>query len=133
MRVSFDFDNTLSRSDVQEFSKDLVSKGIEVWIVTSRFDDESAMEKNWHWIKGQNQTLFDIADDCGIRKENIKFTCMESKSIFLKDKGFIFHLDDDSIELMDILEIGDKCFPANVDHFEWKITCQEKIKKNLVD
>ena len=81
MKVSFDFDSTLSRKDVQEFAKELVNKGIEVWIVTSRFDDETAMQKNWHWIKGQNQRLFDVAEECGIRRENIKFTCMESKSL----------------------------------------------------
>jgi hypothetical protein len=123
MRVSFDYDATLSRKDVQEFAKKLVSRGIEVWIVTSRFDDETAKEKAWWWIKDQNNNLFEVADECGIRRENIKFTNMESKSIFLKDKAFTFHLDDDYIELLDILESGDKCLPVNVDHFEWKETC----------
>ena len=128
MKVSFDFDSTLSRKDVQEFAKQLVNEGHEVWIVTSRFDDESAMKKNWHWIEGQNQKVFEVAEYCGIKIEHIKFTCMESKSIFLKDKGFVFHVDDDGIELMDILESGDKCFPVNVDHFEWKETCINKLK-----
>jgi hypothetical protein len=131
MKVSFDFDGTLSRKDVQVFAKQLVDEGHEVWIVTSRFDDESAMKKNWHWIKGQNQTLFDVADKCGIKKENIYFTCGESKSIFLKDKGFVFHLDDDDIELMDIFESKDKCRPLHVDHFEWKETCENILKKYL--
>jgi hypothetical protein len=123
MRVSFDYDATLSRKDVQEFAKKLVSRGIEVWITTSRFDDETAKEKAWWWIKDQNNNLFEVADECGIQRENIKFTNMESKSIFLKDKGFTFHLDDDYIELLDILESGDKCLPVNVDHFEWEETC----------
>ena len=39
MKVSFDFDGTLSRKDVQEYAKSLVNSGLEVWIVTSRFDD----------------------------------------------------------------------------------------------
>ncbi len=133
MKVSFDFDATLSRKDVQEFAKKLVNEGHEVWIVTSRFSDEAAKEKNWHWISGQNQKLFDVAEECGIKLENIHFTCMESKSIFLKDKGFIFHLDDDYIELMDILDSKDKCTPLNVEHFEWKENCENILKKNLVD
>ena len=133
MKVSFDFDHTLSRKDVQVFAKELVSEGHEVWIVTSRFSDEAAKEKKWHWIEGQNQKLFDVAEDCGIKKENIHFTCMESKSIFLKDKGFIFHLDDDDIELMDILETKDACRPIHVDHFEWKETCRNILKKNLAE
>jgi hypothetical protein len=135
MKVSFDFDHTLSRKDVQVFAKELVNDGHEVWIVTSRFSDEVAKEKKWHWIEGQNQKLFDVAEECGIKKENIQFTCMESKSLFLKDKGFIFHLDDDDIELMDILDnnryTGDNCFPVHVEHFEWKENCQNILKKSL--
>ena len=131
MKVSFDFDHTLSKKDVQVFAKQLVDEGHEVWIVTSRFSDEAAKEKKWHWIEGQNQRLFDVAEDCGIKKENIQFTCMESKSVFLKDKGFIFHLDDDDIELMDILETKDGCRPIHVDHFEWKETCKNILKKSL--
>jgi hypothetical protein len=131
MKVSFDFDSTLSRSDVQKFAKELVNEGLEVWIVTSRFDDETGMSKNWHWIKGQNQRLFDVADECGIKRENIKFTCMESKSLFLEGKGFVFHLDDDDIELMDILETKDSCRAIHVDHFEWKETCRDILNKNL--
>lgn len=133
MKVSFDFDSTLSRKDVQAFAKELVNEGHEVWIVTSRFSDEAAKEKKWHWIEGQNKKLFDVAEDCGIKKENIQFTCMESKSVFLKDKGFIFHLDDDDIELMEILESKDSCRPIHVDHFEWKETCRNILKKNLAE
>lgn len=133
MKVSFDFDSTLSRKDVQEFAKELVNEGHEVWIVTSRFSDEVGKEKNWHWILGQNQRLFDVAEDCGIKKENIYFTCMESKSIFLEGKDFIFHLDDDDIELMDILESKDGCRPIHVDHFEWKESCRNILKKNLAE
>jgi hypothetical protein len=137
MKVSFDFDGTLSRKDVQKLAKELVSEGHEVWIVTSRFSDEAAKEKNWHWIEGQNQKLFDVAGECGIKKENIHFTCMESKSYFLSGKGFIFHIDDDDIELMDIFEnnkfTSDKCFPVNVEHFEWKETCRNILNKNLAE
>jgi hypothetical protein len=133
MKVSFDFDHTLSRKDVQSFAKELVDEGHEVWIVTSRFSDEAAKEKKWHWIEGQNQKLFDVAQDCGIKKENIQFTCMESKSVFLKNKGFVFHLDDNDIELMDIFESKDSCRAIHVDHFEWKETCQNILKKNLAE
>jgi hypothetical protein len=137
MKVSFDFDHTLSRKDVQTFAKELVSEGHEVWIVTSRFSDEAAKEKKWHWIEGQNQKLFDVAEECGIKKENIQFTCMESKSIFLEGKDFVFHLDDDDIELMDIFESNkfdqSKCFPVHVEHFEWKETCRNILNKNLAE
>jgi hypothetical protein len=128
MKVSFDFDSTLSRKDVQEFATQLVKLEHEVWIVTSRFSEEEAMKKNWHWIKGQNKSLFDIANQCGIKSQNIHFTCMESKSTFLKDKGFTFHLDDDVVELFDILDSGDKCKAINVNQNEWKEDCLKLIK-----
>ena len=128
MKVSFDFDATLSRKDVQKFAKELVDNGIEVWIVTSRFDDETGTQKNWHWIKGQNEKLFIVAKECGIKLENIHFTCMEPKIDFLKGKEFTLHLDDDDIELMNILRSGDNCKPVNVEHFEWLETCKSILK-----
>ena len=129
MKVSFDFDSTLSRKDVQQFAKSLVDKGHEVWIITSRFDDETILEKGFIHAKDQNKILFEVADDCGIKRENIKFTCMESKSKFIKNKEFAFHLDDDDIELMDILEMKDKCKPINVNYFDWDSVCLEIINK----
>jgi hypothetical protein len=40
---------------------------------------------------------------------------------------------DDDIELMDIHQnnrlTGDECFPVHVDHFEWKETCRNILKK----
>ena len=37
--VTFDFDGTLSRNDVQEYALELMSKGVDVWVVTSRYDE----------------------------------------------------------------------------------------------
>lgn len=36
MKVSFDFDDTLSKPKVQEYAKELINRGIEVYIVTAR-------------------------------------------------------------------------------------------------
>lgn len=131
MKISIDFDGTLSRKDVQKFTKGLVEDGHEVWIVTSRFDDEYAIKRAWWWIRDQNKVLFDIADECGIKNENIHFTNQEPKILFLKDKDYVFHLDDDIIELISILESGDNCKPLNVNHFEWKERCLELLNKKL--
>ncbi len=133
MKISFDFDSTLSREDVQEFATELVNAGHEVWIVTSRYNTEYIRENKagyaWEFQIACNHELFRIADKCGIKKENIKFTNMESKSIFLKDKGFAFHMDDDDIELMDIVDSGDKCEVVSVFDKDWRKNCEKILSK----
>ena len=128
MKVSFDFDSTLDRPSVQEFAKELVNDGIEVWIVTSRCTAEYATEKGWHWVDEQNHKLFKIADNIGIKREHIIFTNHVSKSEFIKGKNFIFHLDDDSDELIEILNSKDPCKPINVNHFEWEYDCRKLVE-----
>ena len=130
MKVSFDFDSTLDRPSVQDFAKELVNDGFEVWIVTSRCTTEYATEKGWHWVDKQNRKLFRVADNIGIKREHIIFTNHVSKSEFIKGKDFIFHLDDDSDELIAILESGDSCKPSNVNHFDWERDCRLYIKQN---
>jgi hypothetical protein len=127
-KVSFDFDGTLSRTDVQSFAKSLVEDGHDVWIVTSRIATEPALKKGWHWIERQNEELYDVAEKCGIPKDKIVFTEHVDKIVFLKNKGFTFHLDDDEHELMMILESKDYCSPLNVDHFEWEENCKQLLK-----
>jgi hypothetical protein len=128
MKVSFDFDSTLDRPSVQDFAKELVNDGVEVWIVTSRCTTEYATEKGWHWVDKQNRKLFRVADNIGIKREHIIFTNHVSKSEFIYNKNFIFHLDDDSDELIAILESGDSCKPINVDHFEWEQDCRKLVE-----
>jgi hypothetical protein len=125
MKVSFDFDGTLSRRDVQDYAITLVNDGHEVWIVTSRVNTENALAKGWHWIKRQNQELYDVAGKCGIKKEHIFFTEHTDKIDFLKGKGFVFHIDDDVDELLEIIKSHDPCKCVNVEHSDWLIHCTE--------
>ena len=127
MKVSFDFDGTLRRVDVQEYAKSLVDSGHEVWIVTTRTTTEDIIARGWHWSKDQNIILFEIAKACGIPKDRIVFTDHQEKIHFLKGKGFAFHLDDDPDELVSILESGDLCRPINVEHFEWQEDCNKLL------
>lgn len=48
----------------------MINRVLEVWIVTSRFDNKTANKKGWWWVPIKNQELFDIADKCGIIKES---------------------------------------------------------------
>ena len=132
MKVSFDFDGTLRRLDVQQYAKSLVEDGHEVWIVTTRTTTEDIIARGWHWSKDQNIILFEIAEACGILKEHIVFTDHQDKIHFLKGKGFAFHLDDDVDELMKIVEGQDPCRPVNVEHFEWKESCNKIIENGRI-
>lgn len=128
MKVSFDFDSTLDRKDVQRFAKELISEGIDVWIVTSRCATEPALAKGWYWVERQNKELYDVAEQCGIPREKIVFTEHIDKIEYLKDKNFLFHLDDDSDELIAIMESKDPCKPINVEHSDWELDCRKIIE-----
>ena len=110
-KVSFDFDGTLSKNKVQQYAKMLIKEGVECWIVTSRMGFGKEPQPNW------NDDLFEIAKEIGIPKEHIHFCCMDNKANFLNGKGFIWHLDDDLIELSFIKTDSDckpiSCFGNN--------------------
>lgn len=95
-QVSFDFDSTLDREDVQEFAKELIELGVEVWIITSRFQENDTTRINW------NDDLFLVADKLGIDRNHIIFTEMLDKHVFINKMNLTWHLDDDSMELKNI-------------------------------
>ena len=132
MKVSFDFDSTLDRKEVQRFAKELVAEGHEVWIITSRRSNEDAALLD-PWIKDRvirsNKKLFRVADNIGIKREHIIFCNFAVKLNSIAGQGFAFHLDDDPDELMEILFSTDACKPINVDHPEWEIDCRQILKQ----
>jgi len=127
-RVSFDYDNTLSW---YRFDKGIAEKfmtiiqtlhfhGYEVWITTARVYDTSEVRYN-------NNELYTVANDLGIFEEHIIFTGeLYCKSGHLKDKGFIFHLDDNPKE---VKEISENCEVSAIDFNdeEWAIQISELI------
>lgn len=125
-KISFDFDSTLDRDDVQSFAKELINEGVEVWIITSRFSPEQAIKK---WAnKSWNNDLFEVADKLGISRDHIAFTAMQNKSEFIKNKDFIFHLDDDWVENE---FINEETKTIGISHFgnkNWKNDCRETLK-----
>jgi len=124
-KVSFDFDATLDRVLVQDYAQSLINKGFEVWILTSRFEDCDNYD-----FKTNNDDLFKVADKLGIKREHIKFMNMVDKYEFVLTKDFIFHLDDDWVEINMINSRtktkGVSCFGNSV----WKNKCNRIIKDN---
>ena len=115
-RVSFDFDSTLDRFDVQQFAKRL--KGFDIHIVTSRYRDSPEYD---------NSDVFLIATQLRIPFKNIHFTNHTLKAIFFKkNPDFLFHLDDNPIEL-EFIQRETKV-PAVSVLGNWKKNCLKLIK-----
>lgn len=100
MKISFDFDQTLSELEMQTLAKEFLKLGAEVHITTSRPD-------YIHGVKVENDDLFEIANQIGIDKKNIKFTCYDDKYKFVKD--FDLHFDDSEEEINLINSFPGKC------------------------
>lgn len=88
MKISFDFDGTLSQLAIQELAKVHLTFGHEIWIVTAR-----TSSSNW------NFDLKIVANNLGIPHERIHYTEGSYKWQFLEDNGFDIHFDDDYMEI----------------------------------
>jgi hypothetical protein len=124
IKVSFDFDNTLALPEVQEYAQYLISIGIEVWITTAR---SKAIIKSSQ--RRLHSDLYDVALSLGIPDDKIMFTgCdYESKAEWLKNNGFVWHLDDDPYEHKEISRLC-ATIPINVEWLYWKESCDEYIR-----
>jgi hypothetical protein len=122
--VSFDFDKTLSRLDVQEYAKELIAKGVDVWIVTSRYDE---LHKHRYPNNPTLNDLWEVADLVGIPRHKVRFTCMESKALYLLYTNIIWHLDDDIVELRDMQYQKCKTVGINVGSSNWKKKCNRLL------
>lgn len=127
-KVSFDFDSTLDKDNIEAFAKELVEKGFEVWIVTTRLDNHTAPSNHW------NTDLFDTAMRCGIKFNNIHFTNGSDKYLFLRGKGFEFHIDDDWHELKMIKShIKETKAISSFGNPKWRLNCIKALGMKLTD
>jgi len=132
-KVSFDFDGTLDKQSVKDYAKHLVNGGYEVWITTARFEslnDYNDMFLKTYGIKdlkAAHRYLFEVALEVGIADDHIHFCNMEDKHVWLKDKGFVFHLDDDKKELNGINKYTDIAAISVVGNNNWKMKCDRVL------
>ena len=118
---------------VQKFAKELIERGVEVWVVTSRFGDDEKYKKFFQTstnVDLTNNDLWEVVKEIGISKERVHFMNMMDKFLFFKDNpDFIFHLDDDEIENYGI-EKNTKVKTINFwSNSFWKQECEEILKK----
>lgn len=131
MKVSFDFDGTLEQADVQEYAKELIKKGIEVWVVTTRWDENHKHKYTWN---PTIDDLWEVVDRLGIPRWNVHFTCMEYKNKYLEGTKFVWHLDDNEKEFKEARK-NILCDVPMIDVFDndWQNQCNELITKKEND
>jgi hypothetical protein len=121
-KVSFDFDDCLDNLIVQEYCEELIERGLEVWVCTARMDNVFG-NPNW------NDDIFFTCQRLGIPITRIIMTNGSNKSHFLKDKDFIWLLDDMEFNVKDVTKhsdcIGIRYTPWNM---EWRDKCELLIK-----
>lgn len=86
LKVSFDFDSTLSEDYIQVICKTFLEKPdvFDVYVVTSRHNN----------LFHRNTDLFKITDQLGIDRSKISFTDGDFKFKTLKVLGIDIHFDD---------------------------------------
>lgn len=140
IKVSFDYDGTLSRESIQRYAKELVERGFEVWICTARYDsperysDDFKVKYHIYDISKEHERLFTDARKCNISSDHIQFMNMIYKAeFFTPERAFLWHLDDDRIELNEINHrtntIGISCENGS----NWRHKCEKLIKKKSND
>lgn len=144
MKVSFDFDGTLELPEIQEYAKSLIKKGIEVWIVTTRYDAnhmhrwrEQFPEAEWAAIFSEhdgdpNFNVWGVAESLGIPRHHVRFTCMQYKHTYLSETKFVFHLDDNPEEMRHAKAHNCNVPFVDVTHPNWKEVCDEHIENWLI-
>lgn len=143
MKVSFDFDGTLERPDVQEYAAILIKLGVEVWVVTTRYDSnhqhkwfKAYPEELWAKITSNtsgdpNAQLWAVVDKLGIPRYHVRFTCMEWKFNYLNGTKFLWHLDDNPEEFTHARNNNCNVTMIQVESGNWKQKCEKLIQLRL--
>lgn len=105
LKISFDFDGTLSVPMIQNLAKILIASGADVWIVTARFDN-TFYSGNTKFVVNINSDVRYIADIVGIPHNKIIFTNGSLKRNTYFDEGFDIHFDDMWDEVEEINKCG---------------------------
>ncbi len=129
MLISVDFDDTLTRKDVQEFVKEQVEQGNEVIVVTSRLSRQEA-SKIQQVPEDYNRDVVELSQKCGISK--IYFTNYADKWEYLKDLKPTVHLDDDAMQILITNNNGDlnDTTAFNIKDADWKQQVGNILKLN---
>lgn len=115
--ISFDYDNTLSRKDIQSLAQRLISEGHNIFIVTTRLDN---LRKTKY--KNTNNDILHTVKRLGINPLNVIFTNQLPKHTFFVYADIQIHVDDNPKEVMGINSITNtKAFLTDYPDLEKRI------------
>jgi hypothetical protein len=103
MKISFDFDDTLTHPAVQSVAERLIAEGHEVYILTARFGDDDP--HNTGWGANWNDDLKLLAASLGIPKERWLFAGLGTKAALAGIHGIQLHLDDAGDWVADVRKV----------------------------
>jgi len=124
LKISFDFDGTLEFKDVQEYAKELIERGYNVCILTTRYSDPSKYNFD---ATEQYKYFYDVANELGITE--IHFTEYQFKFNHIDKFNIDIHLDDNFRD--EVFAINDRCKAKAILYrdYKWKDKMEEEIKK----
>lgn len=124
-RVSFDFDGTLDKVKVQNYAKELIQRGFEVYICTSRLSDDKAPSIEW------NKEVWKVVESLGIKKDNVIFCNNCDKSELLETIQPLFHLDDEWYTVKELNDSGVTICISLFGNPYWKEEIEQLIKERI--
>lgn len=104
MRITIDYDDTLSKPHIQELAKKLV-KNHEVYILTARWD---CLYRKMHTNLKTNDDIFKTAEEVGIQQRNVIFTNQAMKLEHIIRGRVGIHIDDNKGEI-DLINSSSDC------------------------
>lgn len=126
--VTFDFDETLSRKDVQEYAIELIERGIDVWVLTTRYDE---LHKHRYEPNPTNDDLWAVIDSINIPRFKVRFTNMEWKANYLLHTNVSLHLDDNYKEFIKMRNMKCKTLGVQVNCGSFRNKCNRIINNKL--
>ena len=101
MKVSFDFDETLDLTYIQNLAKILIAGGADVWVLTSRLGGELKTEDGIIYGKCEHgKDVVAVCEEVGIPLDKVLYTNGAYKAQMYREHGFDLHFDnmEDEVE-----------------------------------
>lgn len=118
MKVSFDFDGTLDdefdrtinrqKEEIQSICKRYTMMLHDVYIITKRWGPNHRNEG----LRNECDVVYLMADELGVKRENVYFTDRIYKDEIIKKLGIELHFENSEYEVKMIEKLGIKVVPV---------------------